>query len=97
MSEIDQSTKLFNTAVVATKALTTKNHSRQLNDLISSKAFHAIVQAIRYHAVATGIDEEQAAEEIVQTFRQIDTIWDEYIFQEGLDRLKTIFQGTGSQ
>lgn len=88
MSGINQSTKLFNTAIIATKIPKLSNYSSQLNELVQSKAFQAILTAIRSHAESSGISEEQAAEEIVQTFRDIDRIWDDYIFQEGLDKLK---------
>jgi len=88
MSEIDQSTKLFNTAIVATKIPKLCNYSSQLSELVQSKSFHAILKAIQLHAETCGLSEEQAAEEVVQTFRDIDKIWDNYIFQEGLDKLK---------
>ena len=55
---------------------------------VLSKSFQAILGAIREHAAANDIPEELAAEEIVQTFRDIDRVWDDYIFQEGLNKLK---------
>lgn len=88
MSGIDQSTKLFNTAIIATKIPKLSNYSSKLNELVQGPAFQAILRAIQHHAATTGATEEQAAEEIVQTFRDIDRIWDDYIFQEGLDKLK---------
>lgn len=88
MSGIDQSTKLFNTAIIATKIPRLSDYSNQLGTLVQSPAFQAILKAIRDYAVAMNVSEEQAAEEIVQTFRDIDRIWDDYIFQEGLDKLK---------
>ena len=89
MSGIDHSTKLFNTAIIATKIPKLANYSVELNTLVQGKSFQTILKAIQEYARATGIPEEQAAEEIVQTFRDIDRIWDDYIFQEGLDKLKT--------
>ncbi len=88
MSGIDQSTKLFNTAVIATKIPKLSNYSSKLSELVQGKAFHCILSAIRDYAKEAGVPEEQAAEEIVQTFRDIDRVWDDYIFQEGLDKLK---------
>ncbi len=88
MSGIDQSTKLFNTAVIATKIPKLSNYSTKLAEIVQSKQFHAILGAIREYAAEAGISEEQAAEEVVQTFRDIDRVWDDYIFQEGLDKLK---------
>ena len=88
MSVIDQSTKLFNTAIIATKIPKLSNYSTQLSELVQKPAFEAILRAIRDFAQASGVSEEQASEELVQTFREIDKIWDDYIFQEGLDKLK---------
>lgn len=92
MADIGLSTKLFNTAVIATKipkGLSSAGEaSCRLHGLVQSVPFQAILKAIREHATLQGISEAQAAEEIVQTFREIDGIWNEYIFQEGLDRLK---------
>ena len=93
MSEIGQSTKLFNTAVIATKipkgSNSTGEVSALLHALVQSVTFQAILKSIREHATLQGISEAQAAEEIVRTFRDIDSVWNDYIFQEGLDRLKT--------
>jgi hypothetical protein len=88
MSEIDQSTKFFNTAVVSTKAPKLSNYSVRLNDLVQCKAFHSILKSIQEYAAEVGISEEQAAEEVVKTFREIDLVWEDYIYQEGLDKLK---------
>lgn len=88
MSEVDQSTKLFNTAVIATKIPQLTDYSTQLSELVTSKAFQSILKSIREYSVAMGVPEEQAAEDVVQCFRTIDKIWDSYIFQEGLDKLK---------
>lgn len=88
MSDVNQSTKLFNTAIIATKIPTLTNYSAQLSELVGSAPFQSVLNAIRDYAKTAGIPEEQAAEEVVQTFRKIDRIWDSYIFQEGLDKLK---------
>ncbi len=88
MSGIDQRTKLFNTAIISTKIPKLTNYSNKLGDAVQSKPFEAILKAIQEHAASTGLSEEQAAEEVVQTFREIDQLWNDYIFQEGLDKLK---------
>ena len=84
----DHSTKLFNTAVISTKIPSQSNYSVKLSELVQSRAFRSILQAISIHAKNTGLSEEAAAEEVVQTFRDIDKIWDAYIFHEGLEKLK---------
>lgn len=89
MSEVDRTTKLFNTAIIATKIPKLANYSLKLNELVTSPAFQAIVEAIQNYAVQSGLSEDESAEEIVQVFREIDRVWDDYIFQEGLSKLKS--------
>ncbi len=89
MALADSTTKSFNTALIATKIPTLLNYSEKLELLLQSPPFQAILQAIRNYSIEAGVSEEQASEEIVKSFRDIDQIWDEYIFQEGLDKLRT--------
>lgn len=89
MSNADHNTKLFNTAIIATKVPTKTNYSTRLNGLVKTRAFKAIIKSISEYAAESGIPEDQAAEELIQTFREIDSIWDEYIFHEGLEKLKS--------
>lgn len=88
MSGHDQSTKLFNTAVIATKISKLSDYSSKLGELVQKPAFAAILESIANYARSTGVSEEAAAEEVIQTFREIDQVWDNYIFQEGLDKLR---------
>ena len=89
MSSADHQTKLFNTAIIATKVPKNTNYSTRLNALVKNRAFKTILKTIAAYAEETGMPQDQAAEEIVQTFREIDAIWDEYIFHEGLEKLKS--------
>ena len=98
MHETGQSTKLFNTAIIATKISKGPEASGtscagRLNNLLKSPAFSFIIKAIRDYSKEVGVSEEQAAEVIVKTFRDIDSVWNDYIFQEGLDRLRTQLVG----
>lgn len=94
MTEVDISTKLFNTAVIATKIPGSGSEkqnlcSSRLSSLIRTQAFQVILKSIREHASQNSLSEDQAAEEIISTFREIDKVWDDYIYQEGLSKLKS--------
>jgi len=89
---VSASTKLFNTAIVSTKIPELpefKDYSSKLSELLGSDAFQAILDSIELYAERNGISEEDAAEKVIKTFRAIDKVWDDYIFQEGLAALKT--------
>ena len=56
--------------------------------MVQSDAYQHILKAVRAYAKETGISEEAAAEEIILTFRELDEIFDKYIFQEGFEKLR---------
>ena len=88
MPEIDQSTKLFNTAVIATKIPKGDQSSARLNKVVGSAQFQAILKAVQIYSAENKVSEEIASEEIIRTFRELDEIWNDYIFQAGLSKLK---------
>ena len=87
-SSIEDLTRIFNTALVATRAESVQDFSTELYTLLESPPFRVILQAIRQLAKNQGLGDKEAAETLIQTFRRIDKIWGDYVFQEGLDRLK---------
>ena len=89
MADNDQLSRLLNTAIIATKIPRQGNYSARFQELVQSEALGVILQAIKSYAQQKGITEDAAAQTIAQTFRDLDKLWDDYIFQEGLERLKS--------
>jgi hypothetical protein len=85
---VDEMARIFNTAVVSTRTQESKDISGELYALMETPAFGAILSAARQLATRQGISELQAAEQLIQTFRKLDQIWDGYVFQEGVTRLR---------
>jgi len=85
---IDDLARVFNTAVIASRVEAKKDHSFALYEMIETPAFRAILTAVRQHARLQGISDRQAAEQIILTFRKMDQIWDDYIYREGIDRIR---------
>lgn len=81
--------RVFNTSVVSSQAKAKRDFSSELFALTDSSAFKAILNAVQQLARVQGISEKQAAEQVIQTFRRLDEIWGEYMFHEGLDRLRS--------
>lgn len=92
-SGVDEIARIFNTAVVATRVEASRDFSAELYTLIESPAFRAILSSIRQLARSQGVSEREAAEAMIQTFRKVDRVWSDYIFQEGIDRLKNQIGG----
>lgn len=89
----EELTRIFNSALVASRVADSRNPASELQELMESTAFSAIMNAVRQVAGAEGISEKQAAEQIICTFRKMDQIWAEYVFQEGVDRLRNQIGG----
>ena len=84
----DELIRVFNTAIVATQAGSQRDFSGEIFELIENPAFRAILGAVRQFSRMQGVNERQAAEQIITTFRKMDRVWTDYVFQEGVDRLK---------
>jgi hypothetical protein len=98
-STIDNNIKAFNTAIISSKIISNKTETQKnkssterLTSLIQTNAFHAIIKLIQTYAEENHKTIDEASIEIIQTFREIDEIWNEYIFNEGLNKLKEILK-----
>jgi len=90
----EQTARNFHTAVIATRSKAPKDHSSELYSLMKTPAFQAVLRATRQLAAQTGSTERVAAESIIQVIRKVDEIWSDYIFQEGVDRLRATESGS---
>src|SRR6478736_4523434 len=84
----DELIRIFNTALVSSQAGSNRDFSGEIFELMESPAFRAILGAVRQYARLQAMSEKQAAEQIISTFRKMDQVWRDYVFQEGVDRLK---------
>jgi hypothetical protein len=84
----DDLTRVFNTAIVSSQKGVKRNFSVELSEVAESVSFKAILNAVRQLSSAQGITERQAAEQIIQAFRAVDDIWKDYVFQEGIERIR---------
>ncbi len=86
--ERDQLTRIFNTAMIAASAEGEQEFSKRLQALVSTPAFLAILHAMKHLAQSEGISEKEAAESIIATFKQLETVWKDYVYLEGVQRLR---------
>lgn len=84
----EDTARIFNTAIVSTQVGGSRDFSQELAGLVDSPAFRSILSAVKQHARLQGISEKVAAEQIIQTFRCLDRAWTNYVFQEGVERLR---------
>jgi hypothetical protein len=86
--DVEYLARCFNTAIISTRAETLSVKPEDLNQVLNSAAFRHILGAVRKLAREMSVSDAAAAESIIQTFRKTDLIWSEYVFREGLARLK---------
>ncbi len=89
IGSLDDLGRIFNTALLTTRSRTSSDWSGEIQRLMASQAFHSLLGSIRHLARSQGLSEASAAEEIIRTVRQLDSAWQEYVFHEGLERLKS--------
>jgi hypothetical protein len=83
----DELVRIFNSALLTSRTKEPHDFSAELHQLMESPAFKMILQSVRQLARSQGTSEREAAEQMIETFRKIDRIWQEYVFREGVDRL----------
>ena len=84
----DSLLKIFNTAILATRAPTSISENEELARLMGGRAFQAILSAVRQLAASERLPEAEASEEVIRTFRRLDELWGNYIFREGIAKVR---------
>ena len=84
----DSLLKIFNTAILATRAPTSVTESEELSRLMGGRGFQAILSAVRQLAASERLSEAEASEEVIRTFRRLDELWGSYIFREGITKVR---------
>jgi hypothetical protein len=84
----DELARVFNTAVVSTRNEEARDFSNELFSLVQTPAYEAILSAVRTLAQTQALTELQAAEQVIQTFRKLDLVWNGYIYREGVAKLR---------
>ena len=84
----DELARIFNTVLVSTQTDSKRDFSAELYALTESASFSAILSSVRNLARVQGISERQAAEQVIQTFRKLDEVWGDYLYREGIDRIR---------
>ena len=89
-----ESIQLLNTAIIKSKEREINNsYEERLKVLNSSPALEAINKSISYLADNQKISRDQAALQIIESMRELDSIWSDYVTMEGIDKLKSMLQG----
>lgn len=87
------SIQLLNTAIIKSKEKKIDNsYEERLKEICKSPALNALNKAITSLADSEKISRDQASVQIIETIRELDSIWSDYVTMEGIDRLKAILR-----
>ncbi|MFN7684413.1 MAG: hypothetical protein ACK5QT_03260 [Oligoflexia bacterium] len=89
IGSLDDLGRVFNTALITTRGQPTKDWGAEIQQLMETPAFRSFLGSIRHLARSQGVSEAAAAEEMIRTIRRLDAAWQDYVFQEGLERLRS--------
>ena len=85
------SIQLLNTAVIKSKEkVINSNYEQRLSEICNNSAIESINVTIAHLAESQKISKDHAAIQLVDTVRELDNIWNDYVLMEGLNSLKTI-------
>ena len=89
-----ESIQLLNTAIIKSKEKKINcSYEERLTKINNSPAIEAINKSIAILAESQKISRDQAALQVIESIRELDNIWSDYVTMEGIDRLKTMLQG----
>ena len=90
-----ESIQILNTAIIKSKERKIdRTYESRLQELCKSPALKAINKAITSLSEDQKISRDQASLMVVETLRELDSIWNDYVVMEGIDRLKTMLKQT---
>ena len=89
-----ESIQLLNTAIIKSKEKKIDaSYEERLTKINQSPAIEAINKSISILAESQKISRDQAAIQIIDALRELDSIWTDYVTMEGIDRLKSMLKG----
>jgi hypothetical protein len=93
MIENQESIQLINTAIIKGKERRIDTtYEDRLSKACESNAIKAISNAISQLAESEKISYDQAAIQIVETIKELDKVWTDYVLMEGINNIKKMLK-----
>jgi hypothetical protein len=88
-----ESIQLLNTAIIKSKEKKlNQSFEERLNQVCNSPVIEVLNKTISQYAENQKISRDQAALQVVEAIRELDSIWSDYVVMEGIDRLKNLLR-----
>lgn len=90
-----ESIQILNTAIIKSKVKNIDQaYEKKLQELCKSPALKALNKAISILSDEEKITRDRAAIMIIETIKDLDNVWNDYVVMEGIDRLKNILKSS---
>lgn len=84
-----EAAQLINTAIIKSKErVIDGSYEDRLSNICKNDAITALNHAVSYLSESKNISRDQAAVEIIETVRKLDSIWSDYVMMEGINKIK---------
>ena len=92
------SIQLINTAIIKSKENSLESsYEDRLGEVCSVPAMKALSTAISELSDEQNISRDQAAVQLIETVKELERIWDDYVMMEGISNLKSILKSSNSK
>ncbi len=93
LNNTQEAVKLFNTAVIKSKEKKINAlYEERLAEICQSPVISALLFAANHLAEEQKISTDHAAVQIIDTVRELDSIWNDYVLMEGIGKLKSLLK-----
>ena len=92
--ENQESVQLLNTAIIKSKEKKIDgSYEERLSKACQTSALRSLSLAVSQLSESQKISRDQAAIQIVDLVRELDSIWTDYVMMEGINKLKDLLEG----
>ncbi len=93
ISDKQDAIQLLNTAVIKSKEKRINaSYEERLAKICNSPVMNALLVAVDSLAEEEKMSKDQAAISIIETLRELDSIWNDYVLMEGIGKLKDMLK-----
>jgi hypothetical protein len=88
-----ESVQLLNTAIIKSKEKKIdSSYDERLKKICQSPVFESLNKAIAHLAESQKISRDQASLQIIETIRELDSVWTDYVTMEGIHSLRNFLK-----
>ena len=93
MSDKQDAIQLLNTAVIKSKEKRIDaTYEERLAKICNSPVMNALLVAIDHLSEEQKMSKDHASVQIIETIRELDSIWNDYVLMEGIGKLKELLK-----